>query len=506
MTDRERTDAQPPAPAPRARRRGSALTLTLVVGMLLIAVAAASVSTVTNEVTTARADREAFLARIAAQSGINDALAQLKLSLTPSTAQWSRLGDGGFYYRSVSTGATVHITCWGRIRNDERAQQQLSIAPDDPAYDARGWTIHAMEALVHRTKHFPNAPIYVGNGGVEKGRGGFAWSGTADPNDPSTWTYLPTNNDSSIDSYMARQLQLRVDARDHAIGFLNGQGFPSGDPNEGQLRRPAGTPHPYSLFASQNLVGQHNAQAFFQPWTQSGTTYDPRTVQQPSLTNTSIYPDPKDAFQLDNQLPDVQEFAWALWAAYNGQAGTVTIPANNQNLGVTGGAGTVVEVGTIDDPKVAFVTGNLFVGSNRTLKGAGILVIRDDYHPTLGPFNNTPSGATKEAQMRIDGSLEWTGLVIIAGWRPTVSTSNMSAGHQVRINGAFFGEDSVQSGGEVSLDAAQIQFHLGPSKSSNSDLGHVEISYCRSIFEPGGFVYNLMPELRRDVVYIRSLR
>ncbi|MBX3471742.1 MAG: hypothetical protein KF878_33215 [Planctomycetes bacterium] len=507
MNDQTRPDR-------RGRRRGSALTLTLVVGMLLIAIAAASVGITHSQAQGVRGDREAFMARINAQSGINEALSRLRFTLVPvsgtgSTPTWSRLGDGGFYYRTTSSGATVRITCWGRVRNDARrsageqvALEQPTLAPDDPTFVSRGWTIRGMEAVIHRTKHFPNAPLYVGNGGVEKGRGGFAWNDNADPSDPSTWTYLPTNSNTGIDSWMARQFQLRVDARDHAVGFLSGQGFPTGDPHAGLLQRPVQTPHPYSLFASQNQVGQHNAKSFFQPWTSGSSTFDPRPHQVPNPASTTAYPNANDAFQLDNQLPDVQEFAWALWQAYGGQPGTVTIPANNANLGVSS---SVLEVGTASDPKVAFTTGNLNIGENRTLRGHGILIIRDNYHPVLGPFNNTPSGNTNQAKLIVSGNLEWTGLVILAGWAPSVDTKGMTTGKQVRINGAFFGEDSVQSGGETSLDSAQIQFYLGPSIDSTESRGFFRLTYCRSLFEPGGFVYNFMPELRRDLVFIRDL-
>lgn len=492
------------------RRRGSALVLALVVGMVLLAIAAASLGTVQTEVMGARIEREVFLARLAAQSGINEALSRLKFTYVPvsgstTTASWSRLGDGGFYYRTSYTAPYHTITCWGRVRTGSGALDQTNVAPDDPSFDPTGWTIRAMEAIVKRNKHFPNAPVYVGNGGVEKGRGGFAWTSGADPADPSTWSYLPQNDTASgVDSYMSRQLPFRVDARDHPVDFLD---------NTAATPAAAGTPHPYSVFASQNLVGQHNAESFFQPWTGGGSTHDPRTVTQPSLTNSSVYPSAGDAFQMDANIPDVQEFSWNLWEAYGLQTSNpdvVHLPPDSQLLGVTGGSGTVVQVGTETDPKIVFCTGALEIGSNRKLKGYGILVIRDDYHPSVGTntTDNTPTnGSTrnKEARLEIQGSLEWTGLVIIAGWRPSIDTSNMSAGNIAKINGALFGEDSVQSGGETSLDSAQIQFYIGPSKTSNSSNGRFDVTYCRSIFEPGGFVYDLIPETSREIVCIRDL-
>src|SRR5690606_19907604 len=115
---------------------------------------------------------------------------------------------------------------------------------------------------------------------------------------------------------------------------------------------------------------------------------------------------------------------------------------------------------------IAFVTGTLDVNDNRTLRGYGILVVRDDFHPDEGG-SNEPS---TDAHIRIQGKLEWTGLVILAGWHPNLDLQPQSgsATGQIIINGALFGEDSVQSGGETALDTAQIQAYLGRSISNTS--------------------------------------
>lgn len=145
--------------------------------------------------------------------------------------------------------------------------------------------------------------------------------------------------------------------------------------------------------------------------------------------------------------------------------------------------------GALDDPRVTLVTGELTVSSGQTFEGAGILVVRDDYDPNVDS-NNTP--ATR-ARMSVSGTFRWTGLVLVAGWAPSIT---IQTGGDATIVGGLFGEDSVQSGGEISLDSATISLVVRDS---------MRIYYSRGVFNGGGLIYDLMPNVIFRVVGVREL-
>jgi hypothetical protein len=145
--------------------------------------------------------------------------------------------------------------------------------------------------------------------------------------------------------------------------------------------------------------------------------------------------------------------------------------------------------GDLSDPRVTFVTGVLEVSSGTTFQGCGILVIRDDYDPNVDT-SNTPS---IRAQLHIYGTFRWTGLVILAGWAPDIV---VASGADATIVGGIFGEDSVQSGGEPSLDTAMVIMTVADD---------FRLLYSSGVFSPGGLVYNLLPRVRKEVVGVREL-
>ena len=105
--------------------------------------------------------------------------------------------------------------------------------------------------------------------------------------------------------------------------------------------------------------------------------------------------------------------------------------------------------GDLADPEVTIVTGSLTVGEGGVFRGAGILVIRDDYDPNVDT-NNTPD---TYAALTVNGKLEWTGLVVISGWKSDILFDG--DGTSV-IVGALMGEDSVQSGGERDMQGVGV--------------------------------------------------
>ena len=276
-----------------------------------------------------------------------------------------------------------------------------------------------------------------------------------------------------------------------------------------------------------------NADRWFQPWSDSGT-HDPATVTTPDPGDTGHYPsnDPYgtavdgDPFPVDTTIPDVQTWSWDMWEQYKNSPNAIHLQAQNASgeMGVINSpdgtapdgskyaldtSANTLTLGSPTEPVVVFVTGKLGIPSNYEVKGYGVFVMRDDFHPDEPGSYSTPNqpqggGLADEVNADIRGGFEWTGLAMIAGWRPTITTENMANGKSVRILGAFFGEDSVQSGGEQSLDTAQIIMKVG-SYSNTSSQGLFEVFYSRSIFEPGGLIHDLLPEVTRQIVSIREL-
>jgi hypothetical protein len=552
--------------------RGSALIVVLVFMVILVGLAGSALQSTRSDIQHTQFERETFLAHEAAVAGATEAIARITYGgqTTPTSSAWRRCGTSaltGYWYRTTFDAAhsLYTITVWGRSPNGAVAGAQPTTAPYS-GFNRAGYTMRAIEVVVRGVKSIPNSPLYFGNGGVEKGRGAFAWSSSQNPLDPSTWTSYVAMTDAAADSYMTRLIPMRVSALDHPESWLDsgggrGTGATGAAPGSAGGPAPAQTPHPYSIFAAQTYVGQQDCASFFMPWTISGTTYTPAAPAAPAdplYTGVAgaVFPAPTDsaafptapitnpgspisfrpdAFPVDTRLPDVQTWGWDLWDSWKNSNQAVHITPNDNTVPLIGSPnGTasdtaiysrdttnkVLTIGGPGNAKVAFCSGNLRVGSGWKIKGHGILVIRDDYHPDETPStartapwpstaaNNTPTGTNREALLALsDGSLEWSGLVIIAGWRPKVDTTNMPSGFHLRVNGALFGEDSVQSGGEVSLDAACIQMYMGKGSTKTGDAtsGYTEITYSRDMFSPGGLIYHLLPEVSRSVLSIRDL-
>ena len=103
---------------------------------------------------------------------------------------------------------------------------------------------------------------------------------------------------------------------------------------------------------------------------------------------------------------------------------------------------------------------------------------------------NTP---TTKASLLVQGTLEWTGLVIVAGWAPTV---RVDPGGDVTIVGGFLAEDSVQSGGEVSLDSATVTLQV------EDDF---RVLYSSEVFAEQGLINPLMPIVTKRVIGMRDI-
>lgn len=72
----------------------------------------------------------------------------------------------------------------------------------------------------------------------------------------------------------------------------------------------------------------------------------------------------------------------------------------------------------------------------------------------------------------------------------------MESGGEVTIVGALFGEDRVQSGGEISLDSATIILKIKDA---------FRVLYANSLFQPGGLVHEFLPLVKKEVVGVRDV-
>jgi hypothetical protein len=277
---------------------------------------------------------------------------------------------------------------------------------------------------------------------------------------------------SGASSWQDASVPFQLSSLDHPPDYLSSGDAPA--PVESY-------PHRYGIWTSQNAIGQANVEAWFKY--SAGSTSDPTTGVTPPPTNT--YYDMSDrssldyAYPIDSRVPDVQAFSLALWNEYKNDSSATKLSAGNRT-------GTY---GTVANPSVTFVTGTLTVPASMTFEGAGILVVRDEFDPNVDT-NNQPS---QRASMIINGTFKWSGLVIVAGWAPSIE---VTTGGDSTIVGALFGEDSVQSGGEVSLDSATITMRI------RDDF---RVFYSNGLFEPGGPVNKFLPMVRREIVGIRNL-
>ncbi len=463
----------------RRRERGAALVLMVVLGAGLMVLSALSLNMSLVRSAAGRTQLEEFTAHQIAESGVAEALAKLKdggvqspRSSSSSGQNWVPFGDGAFYYSSTYDPVTEisRIRAWGRVPTSRRqaAAKNADVPPDDPTWNGDGWLVKGIELTVQSGKFVPEFPMYFGNGGIERPLGGFEWSSTTDPADPSTWGTVT----SSPSSYQASSVPFEASALDHPIDYLVSGGAPL----------PAsGSPHPYQIWAAQNPIGQTNIDAWFN---NSAGTGDAMSTIDPPPTSTYYDPDPASpdhAYPVRSDIPDVQDWSSSLWNTYGSSNDPSVHKLSGGDLGGT--------YGDLANPSVTFVTGGLNVPPGQTFKGSGILVIRDDYDPNVDT-NNTPG---IRANLSVKGKLEWTGLVIIAGWAPSV---DVDPGGEVAINGAFFGEDSVQSGGEVSLDSATIIMTID---------GPFRVTYSSALFNAGGLLYDQMPDVLKRVIGIRDI-
>ncbi|MBI4584670.1 MAG: hypothetical protein HY717_11705 [Planctomycetes bacterium] len=459
------------------RESGLALILVVVVGVALLFFSAISVQMSLVHSVTHTVQREAHLARQIADSAAAQALAKIKEAglLAPmsgggASAQWVNFSEGQFYYHTDYDSATnvSTIRAWGRIPAGA-SPSACAEAPDSVSWDGTGWLVRGVEITVKGKRYIPEQPLYFGNGGIEKPLGGFQWADGVDPADPSTWQTVT----SSPSSYQSSSVPFHSSALDHPFDYLYNGGAPA----------PASSPHPYKIWASQNPIGQFNISAWFT--NSAGSGNDPTIGLDPPPTSdyydTSDLNSPDHPYPVIPNLPDVQSFAFELWNRYKDQSSTTKLNSGSHQ-------GTY---GDLSNPGITFVTGALQVDTGTTFRGCGLLVIRDAYDPNTDTDNQPPT----RARFDIRGTFQWTGLVIVAGWAPDISVSS-DAGANATIAGALFGEDSVQSGGEISLDSATITMTIRNS---------FRILYSNGLFRQGGILHNYLPFVQKEVIGIREI-
>ena len=457
-----------------SRETGVATVFVFLIGMGLIGMTVVSLQMTLSNSAARRTQQLAFLAMETAESGLAQALAELRngvvepVSGPALTGTWVNFGSGGggFFYSTLDdvAGATVHA--WGRIPFSD-SPSSSAVAPDDPGWDGTGWLVRGLEVVVRKSPYIPPSPVFVGNGGLQRPMGGFEWDAGSDLFDPASWEIVTADPDA----YQSASVPCEISALDHPADFLYGGAAPAA----------AVGPHPYSILISQNAIGQHNAESWFA--NSAGVGNDPTTKLTPPPT-APFYsvgdPTAADyAYPIRDDLPDVQELAWAMWNQYATAPATARLAAGPQN-------GTYGDLAT---PGVTIVTGRLEVDPGATFEGVGVLVIRDDFDPNLD-LDNQPA---TYAQLDVKGTFRWTGLVLLAGWNPLV---RVQSGGDAKICGALLAEDSVQTMGEPSLASSSVMWQV------ESPLS---ILYSRVMFEPGGIIQPFLPRPPHEFVGIREL-
>ncbi|MEM7232654.1 MAG: hypothetical protein AAF517_10790 [Planctomycetota bacterium] len=459
----------------------------IMVGLVLVLMVLAAVG-VSNSLSQAKAEHgreSAILANQIAESGASRALAMIKFGGIPdpvsgggSDPEWISFSSGDFLFSGLTdplTGSSV-VQAWGRVAVESKPSIPVTIlGVDETAVDDwadSGWIVRGVEITVQSSQYIPEVPLYFGNGGIERPLGGFDWNGTSDLADPSTWGRVS----GSPSSYQDGSIPFEVSSLDHPIDYLYKGGTPA---------PVASWPHEYKVFSSQNEIGQFNIDAWFR--NSAGSSSDPMDGVTPPPTQSFFEMKDKSSpdypWPVESSVPDVQVFAWSLWQDFGaGYSGTE--PVHHLTQGSRTGT-----YGDLNKPAVTFVTGGLTVPSGKKFEGAGILVIRDDYDPRTDT-NNRPK---TRAGLYIEGDFRWTGLVIVAGWAPTIW---VKSGGDAAVVGALFGEDSVQSGGEVSLDSATITMRVDDK---------FRVLYSNTLFQAGGPINKFLPAVTRKVVGIRKL-
>lgn len=454
------------------RESGVALILAMVLMIGLLAFTAVSVDLMKTEATFIRSEERLFAAKQIVESGLAQGIARLTeggqtapVSGNGTVPVWVAFADGQYYYSSDFDTATglATITSWGRVPVGT-SMSNCTVSPDQAGWDGDGYLVQGFEVTIHSSRYVPKSPMYFGNGGIEKPLGGFEWDDDADAFDPTTWETVK----SSPSSYQSASIPLKVNALDHPTDYLTAGGSPT----------PAAPGvHPYNPMVSQNPIGQMNALAWFNKSANGGSAMS--SVTPAPLTSFSNDPtSPEYAFPIDTHVADVQDFSWNLWSRFKDDANATKL---------TGGSKTGT-YGSLAAPKVTFVTGTLRVDAGKSFAGTGILVVRDDFDPNVDT-NNQPS---TKAGLDIRGNFKWTGLVIVAGWAPSIT---VASGADTTIVGSLMGEDSVMSGGEISLDSATISLVVqGPTR----------LLYDYDMFQPGGLIYDYLPMLRKEVISARE--
>jgi hypothetical protein len=460
------------------KNRGTVLILVIIIGMVLLSLTVVSVQLSLAQKDVQETQEEIFYARQITESALAQALVKIREgglvsfhSGGDASPAWVQFSRGQFlYYATYDAATNVNtVRAWGRIPGGS-SPSGSTCAPDAAGWDGTGWALQGSELTVKSRRYVPETPAYFGNGGIQKPLGGFSWGSGVDPTNPATW--VPVTG--SPDSYQSNWVPFEISALDHPIDYIYNGGSPT----------PATTcPHPYKIMMSQNGIGQYNNEAWLTKSAGSGVDPTIKVTPAPTSANydTSDPNSPDYPYAIDANVPNVQDLAFELWRAHQSD------PAANL-LGTGAHEG---EYGTLAQPKVTFVTGELMVAANKQFRGCGILVIRDNYDPNT-QTNNTPA---TYARMTIDGNFEWTGLVIVVGWNPSINIRS-TAGAQATIVGGLFGEDSVQSSGEISLNSAAIMTTV-----SNP----LRLLYSNGLFREGGLLNQYLPMVKREIVGIREI-
>jgi hypothetical protein len=485
------------------RERGTVLVFAVILIVIVLAFTALSVEMVKRQALSLETHQEVFAARQIAESAAAQALTRMRESslLEPqsgggSQPAWVNFGNGQFLYKTVfdSTTYTSRIRAWGRLAVGASASGS-AVAPDDSTWDGSGWLVRGIEIAIKNGKRLPKAPLYSGNGAIERPLGGFEFTSGTDITDPSTWTYVT----SGPASYQAASIPFEVNALSHPQDYLwldtDSDGLidylDPDDDNDGVVDAvadafiapdpPSGFPHRFPVWSGQNPVAQCNLEAWFE--NSAGAGNDPKLKVTPAVQDwyeTSDKTADGYPFPVDANAPDVQSYTEELWNTYQDDP-LATKLAQGAHSGT---------YGTLQSPAVTFVTGTLTVNAGTTFEGAGVLVIRDDYDPNDPNASNTPS---VKASLVVNGTLRWTGLVLVAGWAPAIQTGT---GSDTTIVGSIYGEDSVMSGGETSLDSATISYVIN---------GPFRLKWSNALFAYGGPVHELLPFVLKEIVGIREL-
>lgn len=455
------------------RESGVALILALVLLVGLLGFTAVSIDLTKTHSAVRSSETAIFTARTICESGLAQALARLKeggqtapVSGNGTSPVWVPFSAGQYWYSTqidlVNQVATIRA--WARVPVTDTPSASI-VSPDNAAWDGTGWLTHGTELVMVSSRYLPQTPAYFGNGGIELPLGGFRWASGVDPFDPSTWQEV-TSNPSS---WQTAAVPLKVNALDHPADWMYFGGAPA----------PA-TPgiHDYAPWVSQTAVGQMNINAWMQHSANGGSAVSGFTPS-PTGSYSSDPTSPDYVFPIDPNAADAQDYAWNLWSTFHTNPVATLLGSGNRQ-------GTF---GTPASPSLTFVTGTLRVPAGQTFQGNGILVIRDNYDPNTDS-NNLPNTS---AMLDIVGNFKWTGLVIIAGWHPQIL---VRPGGDATIVGSLMGEDSVMSGGEISLDSATIEMRI------QDDF---RINYSSALFQPGSWIYDYLPLLRKEVVGAREL-